>query len=261
MKTKMIAAVGAAAAAAAWGWGSLVASYPSPGAGVTGLGALSYQGTDYITAQNGHYVWLLYESTGSVAASYPAPGNTWSGGMCSGVLGGVAQHWLSKYDPVNDKVWVYRCAFATGSVLGSFSAFNSNFFVHDGLAFQPVAGSGYLYYADGTTGIPYIYRMQAETGSVYGSFYPPGEPWDIDFGGGYLWVWTYPNEWCVWQMTTTGSVVNNFWPAAQGMEGGVAYDDVGPYLWLAQAGVLNGYELSLTGVAPASLGKVKALFR
>ena len=101
------------AAGAAQGWGSLVASYASPGSSPYGAGFINYGGVNYITltTQSPNRVWRLYESTGSLNSSF-APPAVIINGCDSGVLGGTPTTWLVSMSPN----YIYRCAYDTGSI-------------------------------------------------------------------------------------------------------------------------------------------------
>ena len=111
---------------------------------------------------------------------------------------------------------------------------------------------GFLWYSAGLAG---IYKLTVN-GSVVTSFNFP-DAWGISSDNGYMWVTRqrYTNN--LWQLTQSGSVVDYF--TLRGDPDGVTWE--GSYLWYSSSRTIYKATLSYTAVEPASLGKVKAVYR
>jgi len=105
--------------------------------------------------------------------------------------------------------------------------------------------------------------MHAYTGSVYRSYALSFSPAGVGYDPrGYLWI-SDPDHSIIWQCTTTGSAINSFSvsrygaPTGCGCDGTYVYAGIfrDPSFWVMK------FETSPVGIAPASLGKVKAMFR
>jgi len=155
---------------------------------------------------------------------------------------------------------IYRVGYNSGSIYSSFTAPGSYPY---GAAFRQTSFLAYLYYTDRVG--KKLYRMNALTGSVYASYSLSFSPGDCAYdAGGFMWI-TEPSARLVRKCTLTGSAVDSFSVAAYGYPGGCGFD--GTYVWIGigyplhrimQFEVSGGSDSS---VAPASLGKVKAVFR
>ena len=206
------------------------------------------KGLDY----NGGYIYStsnysdnnihIYTTIGSLVGSIPSPAGSmdqkWDGSYI----------WLCTYSPA----MVYRLT-STGSIVTSFSG--------------PAAGYGlawtgtYLYYS--STSGNMIWRLTT-TGSVVTSFssgcsFVGG----LDYDGTNLWVADWPSSGGGWlrYMTTTGSIIDTFSTPSSTRPSGVCWD--GTYVWYNDYNVAYVFRASVqpSGIAPASVGKVKALFR
>jgi hypothetical protein len=155
---------------------------------------------------------------------------------------------------------------SSGSIVNSFVV-PSPFTTPQGLTF----GGGYLYIAD-------MYQSRilktTTTGSVVSSINPAvfaikGLAWDGDTSGGpYLFACEANSNHTIHQINpSSGSVVKSFaGPAFAGNIIGLTWD--GTYLWACQNYIGNymyafqfiAYDPNV-GISPASLGKVKALYR
>jgi hypothetical protein len=151
---------------------------------------------------------------------------------------------------------VYRVS-SNGSILESFSG--------------PAEGYGittngtYLWYSSARSG-NMVWQLTT-TGSIISSFSGPGNfngglDWD---GRGYLWLadWGGPGSGGVFRMTTVGSVVESYRPVPTGgRSSGCAWD--GRYVWYCEVNLpryVYQMDTVIPSVAPASLGKIKALFK
>lgn len=222
---------------------SIVASWPSPG-------QLPY-GVTY----DGSYIWVSCDETGkeSVYKCDPANGSVVSSFRVgtTGLFGCVydgSYLWYDALDP-GLSYYMYKVT-ETGSVLASWPS--------------PVArtvGCGW----DGT----YLWLSSyfgslgwaTTAGSLVGSFGTSWRPTGVAFDGYYLWTAEYHQP-DLHRLTTAGSVVASYlFPA--GEPWGLGFD--GEYLWVTSAGSPGYvYKADFGGypaVAPASIGRVKALYR
>jgi hypothetical protein len=167
-----------------------------------------------------------------------------------------AVYWVYSFWPQVPRDRIYRVTEA-GSLAASFAAPSNGYGVtYDGEhLWYSTAGSHYW---------NYVYKLTTK-GSVVSSFQAPhGKGYlnkDIDWGDSCLWLAQSSSAGgFIYQMTTAGSVVFSIF--LQGREPtGVAWD--GKRVWFADGGNDWVYQISWSGVdvAPASIGKVKALFR
>jgi len=160
--------------------------------------------------------------------------------------------------------WILAIDPGSGSVINSFLL---PFTYPKGLTF----GGGYLYIA----GSRQSWMLKTTTtGSIAGSIDPKvlaisGLAWDSDTAGGpYLFACVKDANHTIYRINpTNGSVVKSFkGPAFEGNITGLTWD--GKYLWACQnragrdqyAFQFIAYEPNV-GVTPATLGKIKALYR
>jgi hypothetical protein len=184
-----------------------------------------------------------YTTAGSLVGSIPSPASSmdlkWDGSYI----------WLCTFSPA----YVYRLT-STGSVVTSFSGPASGY----GLAWTGT----YLYYS--STSGNMIWRMTT-TGSVVTSFssgcsFVGG----LDYDGTNLWVADWPSSGGgLKYMTTNGSLLDSFTTPGAARPSGVCWD--GTYVWYHQYSTEPApcfrAEVSFSGVAPTSMGKIKAVFR
>jgi len=201
----------------------------------------------YTTSNYSDNTIHVYTTAGSLVRSIRTVSNSMGVEVSNAPKGYI---WVNTYSP-------YSVVLLTtaGSVSRSFSG--------------PAAGYGltsngpYLWYSSATA--RRIYQMTT-TGSLVRSFSPPGSfAGGIDYANGYLWFADWPSSGGrLYYMTTTGSVIDSFpTPGAQ-RPAGCTWD--GTYVWyhhytMAQTGWCFRAKVIFSGVAPASLGKVKALFK
>jgi hypothetical protein len=250
--TATLVATAVWAAVAAANLGSVVSSFSAPTASVRGL-ARSDTRLFLMTFGTPTVIYRVAPVTGSVYGSWtPSFGNN-----CRGLAFSEGGHlWVGNYG--ND--YVYDCAATTGSVYGSWSAGHNPY----GLAPYCTADGGV-----GTTAIfssdanpSNCWRHNMTTGSILSSFEIVNDSFfDIawDHRNRLVWMGDLPNV--VYGYATGGAVRASFTVPATYPYGFAYY---GQYLWVACAG--NGYVYRVhcpgtVGVGPASLGKVKALFR
>ena len=232
--TLLAATLGAASFASNW---TVISSfdgpYPTYGYGIEAYG-------NYLYCASGPASSAIYviTTTGSVVSSYAVimpPYDLDFDGTYFWVV--HTNHYCRRYT-------------STGSALSSFSIGSINGW---GIAYD-----GTYIWLKGNVSTDYIYRMST-TGSIYSSFACPaaGES-GLDYAGGYLWNPSRVSS-VVYKTTTAGSVVDSFTgPATWSF--GSTWD--GAYFWTTNQA--NGWVYKMQDVqdvAPASLGKVKALYR
>lgn len=242
-KALLVAVATLCVVGAAFAAGSIISSFQSP------FHPSYVKGMDYY----GGYIWhvsnaanVIYQTTttGSVVRSFTGPSMT-MGIYCTG-----SYLWTCSFSPA----MVYYMT-TTGSIINSFSGPANGY----GLTFDGT----YLWYSSAVSGNN-IYRITT-TGSVLNSFRGPGTfNGGLDYANGYIWVADWPSSGAgIYRITTTGSVVESYVPVpTSSRTPGVCWD--GNYVWYNDySGTHYVYRMDtvLTGIRPASLGKVKALFR
>jgi hypothetical protein len=239
-----------AAGAANAGLGDVISSFPLTG--IIMAHAVAWNG-QYLAVTNYHYsgdrMWRHYTTTGSLVGSFDPPRGPYSPVQYGAEFDGT-YYWGS--DLFQQK-YVYR--FTTqGSTISSFPAPDPSGIAWDGSHLWIMSLYG------GTV------RQYTTEGSVVKSFNvaPINAGYDMAWDGTYLWCANRPTAgpYYVFSFTTDGSVVASF--ASPGtFTTGCGCD--GRYLWLSDnSGSKHVYQVDaeLThDVAPASVGKIKALYR
>ena len=228
------------AAATAWGaFGDVLASFPAPGS--TPL-ALAWDGQYlWCTTQSPYYTFRINPNNGSVVSSYP----TGFGASGRGLTWANTSLYDGRYSPI----YINRRN-TSGSILSSFPISN----YYGGLTYD-----GTYLWATSTS--PRAFWRVTTTGSRVSSFTAAFYPFDPGWDGTYLYCGSYTPAHRIYRLTTTGSVVTSVAPPAN-YPWGCCSD--GKYLWISTTSGSNRVwklDLGNTGVAPASLGRVKAVFR
>lgn len=216
---------------------------------------------------DGRYLWTTVDGYflkripphGSIVATYSV-GSIWSGGLA---YDGTYLYTTDVWDTYH----IYRFDPSRGAIVGSFPYPCVTW--GRGLAY----GGGFLYFVDTLAG--FLYKLNTG-GSVVASFSlgferPHGLAYAKNPGTPYLFCSTRPyglnSDAIVYCVTTTGSILDEAaWPIADYGAAGLAYD--GEYLWGIHndGGAIDNLALQMRyitdiGVRPASVGKIKALFR
>jgi hypothetical protein len=262
-KTLMAFAAVMCVAAMAYGaLGDIVASYRAPATYPLAAARANNSAYMWMYCNSSPYnIYRIHADTGSVYGSYVKDGSATRGMAYS--YGGAPSGsylWIANYSTD----YVHMCDYSTGSTYNSWSAGG-----HDpyGLAPQATADGGHnpLSIISTDTSPTYTWRHNPMTGSILGSF---------NHGGTYAYdcAWDWRNQ-LVWGgygspgvvrgWTLTGSVfasftVPNTYPYAITYWG--QYLFIGctipnHYCYKVHCPILPG-----SGVAPSSVGKVKALF-
>lgn len=239
-----------AAGVASGALGDILGSYRAPANNIRGL---ARSGAYLHVLVHPNRVYNLNPGNGSVRGSWAVPSSTSNRGLAYSAIGHV---WVGSYN--NDTV--YNCHWMTGSVYGSWHANHDPY----GLAPQQTGDGG-----AGTTAIftsdsdpSYTWRHRPLNGSVLSSFPMPNSDYrDItyDHRNNLIWGAYGPNIYG-YSVSGRGSIVSSF-EAPPSTSYGMAY-----YNSVLFIGCTNGYIYRVScpatvGVAPASLGKVRALYR
>jgi hypothetical protein len=241
--------VAAFGATTAYGWGSVISSFPSPRGSEMPNGIGFMGGYLWLATNQPDRIWRL-TTTGSVVASFPSPATS-TVGLDVGRVGGVDYCWVVGQDPH----LIYRLRADNGSVVGSFPAVGT---YPGDVALRAVDFLYYMHY--GSPG-PRLYRLHATTGSAYASYALAFSAAGMDYdAAGYLWM--TGNDYRIRKCTLAGSTLNYMASPAQGPTG-CGYD--GTYVWVGTTwGQDYVWQLETVGgsaAAPASLGRVRAVFR
>jgi hypothetical protein len=255
MKRLIFALLGLGALAAAPSLavlGDIVNSFPSPTTSTPGGLGRSNQFLHVLVYSSPNYVYNVNPTTGSIHSSWPTPRPSRNRGLAYSWGGHV---WVGCYG--ND--YVYDCVWNTGSVNTSWNA------GHDphGLAPRQTgdggAGTTALYVRDNSPS--YIWIQRLTNGSVLSSFgIVHSSARDIAYAHRLRLIWGPYATYVYGYYSLNGAVVASFRCPASASVSGLAY--FGNYLWVACS---NRYIYQVhcpsMAVNPASLGRVKALFR
>lgn len=229
-------------AATTWGaWGDVIGSFAAPGGNPL---ALAWDG-QYIwcTTQHPEYTYRVNADNGSVVSSY-ATGFAYA-------ARGLAWVGSSLYDGRNDTNYVNERG-TSGSILSSFPVAD----YYGGLAYD----GAYLWVASSSSTSANVFSRFTTAGSLVGTFTVDFVPFDPGWDGTYLYCGSYNPTHTIYQLTTTGSVVSSVVPPYNFPWGCCCG---GNYLWIsttAGSDLIWKLDLGLTGVAPASMGRVKAIY-
>ena len=221
------------------GTGSIIASWRSPAgkelSGIALSGSYLYHAgpmtrTVYVTTTTGSWVRSFYVAPEVAAVDLTRD---------------VTSVWTC-----NLTRYVYKIDPISGSVNGSWRAIEPGV----GIAY----GSGIIWYASSSR----IYRYQVG-GSLMGQF-GTGDRLltGLEYADGYLWA-VDRRTWQICQLTEAGSLVSII-QRPPGIYGITRTSGAGPaYIWYTDIPTRYVYQITAgyTPVAPASLGKVKALYR
>jgi hypothetical protein len=232
--------------------GDIVSSFRAPATQPRGL-ARQNQYLFVLDYNSPNRVYRVHPTNGSVVGSWPTPYSTGNRGLAY-IFGG------NLYVGCWSNDTIYRCNSDNGSVIASWAV------GHDPQGLAPVqtgdggSGATSLYCSDSSPS--YFWRHHYTTGSVISSFAAPHTGFqDITYDHRNRLIWQY-RSFVVYGITTIGSVVASFaWPG-HGSYAGMAYHSY--YLYISATTQQYIYRVhcpSNVGVAPASLGRVKALFR
>ncbi len=243
MKRRLVMAC-ALLAAPAWGTppGSIVSSFRSPCTG-SAYGVDYHGGYLYHADGGSRRVFYVTNTAGSVVATIPDLT------AAVGIDRTDAEFWTSNYSG-----WVSRVS-TNGSTIRRFRIPGQV------RGYGITYGNGYLWCDTAPGSTRRVYQFTTY-GSVASSFTPPGAA-----AGGLC--WDAPHLWyadslnptgLIYRITTSGSVVTSInVPGARPR--GITRQ--GPYLWYTDFNKSWVYQITIgfTAARPASLGRVKALYR
>ena len=235
------------------GFGTLISSFKSPGSEPFGIG---YRPGYLYISGCGRVVYRT-DTTGSIISYYPI---RLAGvrGMTIGTIGGETYYWLvDLYEE-----YVYRYLDNSSTLVGSFPVPGGGMPI--GAAF---VDPDHMYISDVKE--KYLILLHPITGSVYETYPLSFAPNDLAYDPeGCLWITNpiYENYGYVCQCTTEGSLIASFLVDGWGYTRGCGYD--GKNLWISTGEWPTGrYTILQFGareypeVAPASVGRIKALFQ
>ncbi len=240
-----------AASAAFAALGDVVNSFPAPGSSSCAVA----RSTNYLyvfSASTG-YIYRMNPASGSVYNSYSAVNGTSMRGLAYVATGYLYQA------KSNTPPYIYRTNEANGSI---YSSFSSPGIQNRGLA-PLCTGDG----GTGTTALlspnyssRVLYHLNITNGSVISTYQLSNSMYDPGYDHRNQLIWGGMNGTAIYGFATTGSLVASF-TSPGGSPYGMAY--YGEYLYVA---TLSGWVYQVhcpasSTVAPASLGRVKALFR
>ncbi|MGD8719298.1 MAG: hypothetical protein PVH29_10805 [Candidatus Zixiibacteriota bacterium] len=230
-------------AVATWGaWGDVIGSFPAPGGNPV---SLTWDGQYlWCSTQHPEYTYRVNPDNGSVISSY-ATGFAYA-------ARGLAWADSSIYEGNNSTNRIYKRA-TSGSIASSFPVTN----YYGGLTYD---GTN-LWVTSSTSTTANVFSSFTLAGSLLGSFTVDFVPFDPGWDGTYLYCGSYSPTHTIYQLTTTGSVVSSVSPPHNFPWGCCCG---GNYLWIsttAGSDLIWKLDSGFTGVAPASVGRVKALFQ
>jgi hypothetical protein len=265
MKRTIVLGVTLALAAAARGYlGEIVTSYPCP----EGRNAYAMSVGDryvYLYLTGPFHVYRMERWTGSIVSSY-AP-------AISGTVAGMAfeeDPYLWMHSQGFAPVWFHRCHEATGSIYSSMPIITQycasvDFQTPPG---KPAPATAILMSV--SIGIYGQHLLRFTTaGSFIDSFKPENQSWSEvawDYGNALIWMPKGSINPYFFAYNTHGSLVTSFAPTTAGHIP-QALDYYGEYLWVSSRTLSVPHVLVIhcpalyEAVAPASVGRIKALFR
>ena len=249
------------------GFGNVVGSFPAPGLGPIGL-ARSNEYLFVLAAmeagpQRGlRLIYRVNPETGSVKNAYLAPdgGKENYGGLAYTV---PAQIWI----PNNTRDIVYKLNAVNGSIIDSWLC---NPGVLNGIAADHnQARGGPVNAIWVSSGLPDMFRKYTPKGVLITEYMWGMRTSDIgwDYDASQFWAGSFNAPYYVYRFTSIGSISASFRsPAVNSAVSASEYYE--RYLWLAtseteieEVPYIWKVDVTEVGVDPASLGRVKALFR
>jgi hypothetical protein len=247
--------------------GDIVGSFPAPGDYPAALAvAGNYTSFLFVYCHSAPYsIYRIGGISGSIYSSYASPQGSYTRGLTFSYGGGGGLPsgnylWMGNYSTDN----IYRCNYDNGSVYASIPA---NHDMYGGIAVSATGDGGYAptYMLSDETSPSKMFRQHLTTGSVYSSWSVSANVFDLAWDWRSQLIWTGQNGNYVYGWTTAGSLVASF-AIPNRSPLGFAYTS--NYLWVAcTVGSPSHYIYRIhcpqtnISVTPASVGKVKNLFR
>lgn len=261
-----VALLAVAAGAALAGMGDVITSFPAPANNPI---ALAYRDTTspyyiYVYCHTSPYrIYKLDAINGSVYSSFISSQGPYTRGLTYSYGGGGGLPagnylWMGNYSTDH----IYRCNPENGSVYASFPA---NHDMSGGLAVM-ARDPGYqpTFMLSSDTSPRYVFRQSLTSGSVYSSFAPAQPLYDLAWEGPNKLLWGGNTGNGVYAYTTTGRFIESFtMPVnnAIGLTYRRIYLYVGTTTGSHRIWVIHCPSFRWPAVYPASVGRVKALFR
>lgn len=253
-KALLVAIAMLCVASAAFGaLGDVVASFRIPGTG-SQAGMARANAVLFVNNYSGSRIYRCNYDTGSVTGSFAAAGGSQTRGL--------AYAWgnnLWQSQAYNSPYTIYRTESSNGSVYNSYTAL-----AHYDHGSAPLAtGDG----GEGTTHIivsnynSRIIKYMTTTGSISSSHSVSQALYEIAYDWRNKLIWGGMNSSVVYGFSTTGSSVASFSGPTSNVYG-ITYH--GQYLWV---GGTSGYIYKIhcpilnVGIAPSSMGKIKAMYK
>lgn len=236
--------------------GQFLSSFPAPASGHRGLGTNVGEDLYVVCLLPNPYVYRINDFNGSIYQSYRAPFGSWTDGAA---LDHAGYLWVTKATATPPAL-LGRCDAATGSIVVSFPIIEHK--ADGGVAVEATSP----YYVICNTSGRLTGRYRYSTGSLVSTFSMPHasstEDPCFDSGNDLIWFPDASRSW-VYGYTTNGSFVKSFSVANY-----IRYPNSSTYkegkVWLSSSrgSYICVFDCPVfVGAEPASLGRVKALFR
>jgi len=246
----VIVAIFCLATAAFGALGDILGSFQAPNNNIRGL---AHSGTYLHVLVHPNGVYNVNPANGSIRGSWTAPSSSSNRGLAYSATGHL---WIGSYN--DDRI--YDCNWLTGSVNNSWAAGHDPY----GLAAHQTGDGGVgvsaIFSSDSAPS--YTWRHSLTNGSILSSFPMPNSDYrDIAYDHRNQLIWgAYGPNIYGYSVSGAGSIVASFLAPPSTSYGMAYYDSV---LFI---GCTNGYIYRVgcpgtVGVEPASIGKVKALYR
>jgi hypothetical protein len=232
--------------------GSVVRSFAIPGGACAGLARSN--GLLYSVNYSQARIYVMNPTTGSVSNSFAAAGGAQTRGLAYQWGGNLWQN-----QGYNSPYRIYRTNTSTGSIFASYA-----------LPASLCHGSAPLATGDGGAGVtriiisrysPRTIYYMTTTGSVASSHTVTQALYDIAYDWRNKLIWGGMNTTTVYGFTTTGSLAASF-NKPTGNNYGITYH--GQYLFVSgTSGLIYTIHCPIlnVGIAPSSMGKIKAMYK
>jgi hypothetical protein len=207
----------------------------------------------WVYAFNSPYrIYKLHATTGSLYGSFNSPCWNNTTGLSYEDAGYL---WLG--NARNE--YVYKCSSRDGSIYSSWRCYHD---LEGGVTTQAIGDGGVKPVAVFVNYLSKFWRHNVQTGGIYSSFNAAVNLYDTawDWRNELLWGGDSGGSY-IYGYTSTGSLTASFRGPASELTGMCYY---GQYLWVSDFWGMTIWRIHCPGpapVSPASLGRVKAMFR
>lgn len=238
--------------------GEVVSSFRSP-AGRNTRGLARAREYLYIIDGPQGTVYQTQPSTGSIFKSYLL---YWISGYSGLAFSTPSYLWVGRFEPTwpSQNTYIYRCKAGTGSIYGSWLSYQDPYGLAPWCTGDGGTGTSFIFNTDDDPSRLQIHRI--ENGLVARRLDLVNETkcdCAFDWRNNLIWRGSAGR---IYGVTPSGVVTASF-PSPAGSPRGLAYYN--QYLWIACTATRFVYRVhcphNFTAVAPASVGRVKALFR